>query len=223
MFSFSPRPLEDILAILFAFVVATAIHEFMHAWTALQLGDTTARDQGRITLDPTSHFEPFGFFGMVMIAIGYPFIGWGKPVPVAPWKMTKLPRDQRRRGMALVALAGPASNVVQAAIGAVVLQVVVRNGIEIGGALSVLDWFVRINILLAAFNMIPVPPLDGFNILNGILPEFWGPVLAPLAKYGFLVLILLFFIGGRLGGSIVDSLIGPVQTSLRDLMYRGLF
>src|SRR5690606_3653202 len=98
MFSLSPRPLEDILAILFAFVVATTIHEFMHAWTALKLGDTTARDQGRITLDPVSHFDPLGFFGMVMISIGYPFIGWGKPVPVAPWKMTKLPRDQRRRG-----------------------------------------------------------------------------------------------------------------------------
>ena len=75
----------------------------------LQLGDTTALDQGRITLNPVAHFEPFGFFGMVMIAIGYPFIGWGKPVPVAPWKMTRLPRGQRRRGMALVALAGPAS------------------------------------------------------------------------------------------------------------------
>jgi Zn-dependent protease len=222
MFSLSPRPLDDILAILFAFIVATAIHEFMHAWTALQLGDTTARDQGRITLNPVAHFEPFGFFGMVMIAIGYPFIGWGKPVPVAPWKMTRLPREQRRRGMALVALAGPASNVVQAALAAIVLQIVIRNGIDIGAGLDVLNWFVQINILLAAFNMIPIPPLDGFNILNGILPEFWGPVLAPLAKYGFPILILLFFIGGRLGGSVVDSLIGPVQNSLRDIMYYGL-
>jgi Zn-dependent protease len=222
MFSYSPRPLEDILAILLAFVIATAIHEFMHAWSALQLGDTTARDQGRITLNPVAHFEPFGFFGMVMIAIGYPFIGWGKPVPVAPWKMSRIPRDQRRRGMALVALAGPASNVVQAAVGAAVLQLVIRNGIDIGAGLDVLDWYVRINILLAAFNMIPVPPLDGFNILNGILPEFWGPVLAPLARYGFPILILLFFIGGRLGGSVVDSLIGPVQDTLRDILYHGL-
>jgi Zn-dependent protease len=222
MFSYSPRPLDDIFAILFAFVVATAIHEFMHAWTAYRLGDTTARDQGRITLNPVAHFEPFGFFGMVMIAVGYPFIGWGKPVPVAPWKMTRLPRDQRRHGMAIVALAGPLSNVVQAAVGAIALQLAVRNGVDLGAGLNVLDWYVQINILLAAFNMIPIPPLDGFNILNGILPEFWAPVLAPLAKYGFPILILLFFIGGRLGGSVVDSLIGPVQNSLRDILYHGL-
>lgn len=222
MFSASIRPLDDILAILFSFVVATAIHEFMHAWTAFKLGDTTARDQGRITLNPVAHFEPFGFFGMLMISIGYPFIGWGKPVPVAPWKMTKLPRSDRRRGMALVALAGPASNVVQAGIAAIVIQIAVRNGIDLGQVGFVLNWFVTINILLAAFNMIPIPPLDGFNILVGILPEFWGPVLAPIGRYGFLILILLFFVGGQLGGSIVDSLINPVRTTLTDIMYRGL-
>jgi Zn-dependent protease len=222
MLSYSLRPLDDILAILFAFIVATAIHEFMHAWTALQLGDTTARDQGRITLNPAAHFEPFGFFGMVMIAVGFPFIGWGKPVPVAPWKMTRMPRGQRRHGMALVALAGPASNVVQAGIAAIVIQVAVRNNIDLGRVGFVLGWFVTINILLAAFNMIPIPPLDGYNILTGILPEFWSPVLAPLAQYGFAILILLFFIGGQLGGSIVDSLINPVRDTLTNLMYHGL-
>jgi Zn-dependent protease len=222
MFSLSPRPLDDILAILFAFVVATSIHEFMHAWTAYKLGDTTARDQGRITLNPVAHFEPFGFFGMVMIAVGFPFIGWGKPVPVAPWKMTKLPRGQRRHGMAIVALAGPASNVVQAGLAAIVIQVAVRNDIDLGRVGFVLSWFVTINILLAAFNMIPIPPLDGFNILTGILPEFWAPVLQPLAQYGFMILILLFFIGGQIGGSIVDSLINPVRDSLTNIMYSGL-
>jgi Zn-dependent protease len=218
----SLRPLDDALAILVAFVIATAIHEFMHAWVALKLGDTTARDQGRITLNPLAHFEPVGFFGMVMIAVGFPFIGWGKPVPVAPWRMNRLPRERRKQGMALVALAGPVSNVVQAAIAVIPIQYAVRNGVDLGQVGFFLGWFVTVNILLASFNMIPIPPLDGFNILNGILPDFWQPILAPLARYGFPILILLFFIGGQVGGSIVDSLIDPVRNSLTDLLYRGL-
>lgn len=218
----SLRPLDDALAILAAFIVATAIHEFMHAWVALKLGDPTARDQGRITLNPLAHFEPVGFFGMVMIAVGFPFIGWGKPVPVAPWRMNRLPRDRRRQGMALVALAGPLSNVAQAAIAVIPIQYAARNDVDLGQAGFVLGWFVTVNILLASFNMIPIPPLDGFNILNGILPDFWQPILAPLARYGFLILILLFFVGGQIGGSIIDSLLDPVQSSLRDVLYRGL-
>ena len=220
--NFSLRPVDDIIAILLAFVVATSIHEFMHAWVAHKLGDDTARDQGRITLNPLSHFEPVGFFGMVMISIGFPFIGWGKPVPVAPRRMARIPRERRKQGLALVALAGPASNVVQAAIAVIPIQFAVRNGIDLGQVGFILGWYVTINILLASFNMIPIPPLDGFNILNGILPDFWTPILAPLARYGFPILILLFFIGGQLGGSIVDSLLQPVQNSLRELLYRGL-
>lgn len=220
--NFSLRPVDDIVAILIAFVIATSIHEFMHAWVAYKLGDDTARDQGRITLNPLSHFEPVGFFGMVMISIGFPFIGWGKPVPVAPWRMARVPRERRKQGLALVALAGPASNVVQAAIAVIPIQIAVRNGVDLGEVGFFLGWFVTINILLASFNMIPIPPLDGFNILSGILPDFWTPILAPLARYGFPILILLFFIGGQLGGSIVDSLLQPVQTSLRELLYRGL-
>lgn len=220
--NFSLRPVDDIVAILIAFVIATSIHEFMHAWVAYKLGDDTARDQGRITLNPLSHFEPVGFFGMVMISIGFPFIGWGKPVPVAPWRMARVSRERRKQGLALVALAGPASNVVQAAIAVIPIQIAVRNGGDLGEVGFFLGWFVTINILLASFNMIPIPPLDGFNILSGILPDFWTPILAPLARYGFPILILLFFIGGQLGGSIVDSLLQPVQTSLRELLYRGL-
>lgn len=220
--NFSLRPLDDVVAILIAFVVATTIHEFMHAAVALRLGDTTARDQGRITLNPLAHFEPVGFFGMVMIAIGFPFIGWGKPVPVSPWRLTRIDREHRHRGLALVALAGPVSNVVQAAVAVIPIQYAVRNDIELGRIGYFLGWFVTVNILLASFNMIPIPPLDGFNILNGMLPAFWQPILAPLARYGFPILLLLFFIGGQIGGSIVDSMLDPVQNSLTDMLYYGL-
>lgn len=220
--NFSLRPVEDVLAILIAFIIATTIHEFMHAAVAFRLGDTTARDQGRITLNPLAHFEPVGFFGMVMISIGFPFIGWGKPVPVAPWRMTRIARENRKRGLAMVALAGPLSNVVQAAVAVIPIQIAARNGIDLGQIGYALGWFVTVNVLLASFNMIPIPPLDGFNILNGLLPNFWQPILAPLARYGFPILLLLFFIGGQIGGSIVDSMIGPVQNSLTDLLYHGL-
>ena len=98
-------PTKQIVTVLVCFVVAISIHEFMHAFVALKLGDTTAQRQGRVTLNPVSHFEPFGFMGMVLIALGYNFIGWGKPVPVNPSQLRVLPADQRHRGMALVALA----------------------------------------------------------------------------------------------------------------------
>ena len=220
--SFSIRPLDDIIAILVSFIIATAIHEFMHAWVAWQLGDDTARNQGRITLNPASHFEPVGFFGMCMIAIGFPFIGWGKPVPVAPWRMSRIPRERRKLGLALVALAGPVSNIVQAAIAVIPIQIALRNGYDLGPVGEFLNWFVVINALLASFNLIPIPPLDGFNILNGILPDFWTPILEPLARYGFPILLLLIFVGGRIVGSIFESMAYPLRDTLTDLLYRGL-
>ena len=220
--NFSLRSPDDVIAILLSFIVATAIHEFMHAWVAWKLGDNTARDQGRITLNPLAHFEPVGFFGMVMISLGFPFIGWGKPVPVSPWRMTRLPRDRRRQGMALVAVAGPVSNIVQAAIAVIPIQYAVRNGVDLGRLGEFLNWFVVINALLASFNLIPVPPLDGFNILNGILPEFWTPILAPLARYGFAILLLLIFVGGQIGGSIFGSMAYPLRDTLTEFLYRGL-
>jgi Zn-dependent protease len=216
------RPIEDVIAILVSFVIAVTIHEFMHAWTAARLGDTTARDLGRITFNPVAHFEPFGFIGMVFIALGYPFIGWGKPVPVQPARFKGRWARNRGRGMLVVAAAGPLSNVAQAIVVAIPYQLAVRNGVDLGDAGFFMLWFIQINILLAAFNMIPIPPLDGHKILTGILPGFWRPVLAPLEQYGFILLMLLFFVGGNLGGSIVGGMIDPVQDTLFRIVFAGL-
>jgi Zn-dependent protease len=216
------REPDQIVAFLLSFVIATTIHELMHAWVAHRLGDNTARDLGRITLNPVEHFDPIGFFGMLMISIGFPFIGWGKPVPVNPARFTHRFGGDRERGMAIVAAAGPLSNVAQAAIAAVPVQIALRNGVELGQGLELLETFVLVNILLASFNMIPIPPLDGHKILMGILPGFWTPLLAPLERYGFLVLMLLYFIGGQLGSSIVGGVTGPVQRAIYDLVYVGL-
>jgi len=219
---FSLRPPEEVIALLVSFVIATSIHEFMHAWVAWRLGDDTARNLGRITLNPLSHFEPIGFFGMVMISLGFPFIGWGKPVPVNPSRLRRIFRGRPHTGMAIVAFAGPLSNVVQALIAAIPYQFAVRTGTDFGGLDFFLFWYIIVNILLAAFNMIPIPPLDGHKILTGILPAFWYPVLAPLERYGFLILILLLFIGGRAGSSIVGGMIDPVRDTLTRLVFVGL-
>jgi Zn-dependent protease len=221
-FSANIREPSQIVAFLVSFVIATTIHEFMHAWVAHKLGDNTARSLGRITLNPVEHFDPIGFFGMVMISIGFPFIGWGKPVPVNPSRFTHRFAGDRQRGMAIVAAAGPISNVAQALIAAIPYQMVIRNGMETGRGFDFLTTFILVNALLASFNMIPIPPLDGHKILMGILPHFWTPILAPLERYGFLVLMLLFFVGGQLGSEIVGGILNPVQNAILQMVNFGL-
>jgi len=217
------REPDQIIAFLISFVVAITIHEVMHAWSAYKLGDSTARDLGRITLNPMMHFDPIGFFGMVMISIGFPFIGWGKPVPVSPSRFTHSFAQHRKRGMALVAFAGPLSNVAQALIAAIPIQLANRGHIELSGQTAMMvETFMLVNVLLASFNMIPVPPLDGHKILMGILPDFWRPVLAPLEQYGFMILLLLFFVGGQLGGSLVNGIMVPVRQLIFDAVYFGI-
>lgn len=211
-------PLKQIVVVLVCFIIAIAIHEFMHAFVALKLGDTTAQSLGRVTLDPVSHFEPFGFMGMVLISLGYNFIGWGKPVPVNPSRLTVLPPDQRHRGMALVALAGPLTNVVLAAIAAMVVRSMQGTGAQSGDIYYIVRWFFWVNVLLASFNFIPLPPLDGYKIMTGILPRFWTPVLAPLERYGFLILFLIFFLGGRMGASLTGEMINPVRNLLTRIL-----
>ncbi len=222
MRSFSLNEPRQIIAMLASFIIATSIHEFMHAWTAWRLGDDTARRLGRITLNPASHFEPFGLFGMIMISLGFPFIGWGKPVPVNPSALRRIFRGRPQTGMAIVAFAGPLSNVAQALVAAIPIQIAARTGSNLGGLDFFLVWFIYVNILLASFNMIPVPPLDGHKILTGLLPAFWYPILAPLERYGFVILLLLIFVGGGTGASLIGGMIDPVQNSLTQLVFAGL-
>lgn len=209
--------------VLVSFVIAITIHEFMHAWSAHKLGDDTAKRLGRITLNPVEHFDPIGFFGMVLIAMGFPFIGWGKPVPVQPGNFRGSWARRRKEGMLVVAAAGPLSNISQAIIVAIPFQYMWRNGLGPDGVLEFMQVFININILLAAFNMIPVPPLDGYKILTGILPNFWTPILRPLEQYGFMVLFLFIIIGNQLGaGSVLSSMISPVYSGLQRIVYAGL-
>lgn len=195
----------DIITRLIAFIVAITIHEFMHAFTAYKLGDPTAARLGRITLNPVAHFDPLGFIFLLLILFGIPALAWGKPVPFNPGNF----RDPKR-GALLVAAAGPLSNLVQATIFALPLWVApdaVNNAPPF--ITSLLYSLIVINLLLAAFNVIPIPPLDGHKILTGLLPDFWYPILAPLERYGFTVLILVIFVPRFIGLDLLGPMIGP--------------
>ncbi len=209
-FGFSPPRPEVIVAILVAFIVGTTFHEFAHAWTAQKLGDDTAERQGRVTLNPISHFDPVGFIGMLLIAIGGFGIGWGKPVPINAAKLRG-----RQRGFVLAILAGPLSNVLLALIFAIPIRLGAPPLPDFPNQL--VSQMIVINMLLAAFNLIPIPPLDGFRILSGILPRFWQPFLAPLEQYGVFVLLILIFFGG-FGMSILIPMYQPVFQALQRLV-----
>src|SRR5215211_3246289 len=159
--------LSYILVELAIVLVSLTIHEAAHAWSAEQLGDPTARLLGRVSLNPVVHIDPIGTLLLPLLAAysGLPIIGWAKPVPV---NVSRLRRG--RRDFMLVAAAGPISNVLQAIVGALIVRMLVGGAIETGVWPNILVQFVGVNLLLAFFNLVPVPPLDGGNVLAGLLP-----------------------------------------------------
>lgn len=190
---------DYMVATIIAFVIGITVHEFMHAWSAWKLGDSTALRQGRVTLNPVSHFDPLGFIFMILLALGLAPIAWGRPVPVNPALLQGGPH-----GMAITAVAGPASNLVIAIAVMIPLRL---GGLEFDGFAGLLiRQIVWLNLLLAAFNMIPIPPLDGSKILAGILPNYWYQYMAPLQQYGVAILLLLVF----LGGGVLQEMYRPV-------------
>lgn len=214
--------LQLIAALLITFVVAITVHEFMHAWTAWMLGDDTARHLGRITLNPAAHFDPIGALMFLFIALGFPALAWGRPVPVNDFRLRPMGRFGRQGSMALVALAGPASNLVMGAVAAGLLQFAPSLGLRLGPVEQFLWIFMIVNFSLVAFNMIPLPPLDGSRILTALLPPFWRPVLAPLERYGIPILFLILVFGRGLGGSIIGAITEPVRQLLMRIFASGL-
>ena len=174
-------------------------HEMAHAWTADRLGDPTARLLGRVSFNPIVHADPIGtvLFPLLAIIGGVPIIGWAKPVPVVVSRLRR-----QRRDYVLVAAAGPASNLVLAVVAAVILAMlpvspVVLDEPNVSAPIATfLSLAVRLNILLAVFNMLPIPPLDGGNVLSGLLPRRFASVLDQIRPYGFLLLYALLFTNG---------------------------
>ena len=206
--------LTEVLIVLVVLIASLSVHEAAHAFAADRLGDPTARQLGRLSLNPAVHIDPIGtlLFPLIAYMTGVPLIGWAKPVPVNP-RLLKHPK----RDFALIAAAGPASNLVMAAIGAVALSAA-RNaagpGDIVGGALTgplmaLLFTFAIVNVLLAVFNMIPVPPLDGGNVLLGLLPAAPARLIEQMRPYGILILYALMLTGA------LNTLLGPVVGYLR--------
>jgi Zn-dependent protease len=203
---------QDGILIAIFLLVAFPVHEFSHALVAYRLGDGTAKLFGRLTLNPTVHFDPFGGLMIVLTALapGGLLLGWAKPTPVNPSNL----RD-RRNGEVLVALAGPASNLVMASLGACLFRILffgVQADLPVL-AYQIIDSFVVFNVGLAIFNMIPVPPLDGSALLFRLVsPQTAWRIRPVLSQYGFIILIvgILFFSQGlgRVIYGFADVLLG---------------
>jgi Zn-dependent protease len=185
------------------------IHEFSHAFVAYRLGDDTAARQGRLTLNPLRHLDPLG--SLMIFFVGF---GWAKPVPVNPWNL----QHGSRTGYALVAAAGPASNLLLAALMAMLWRVGLFNDASKDIVQFVLI-FMSINVALCLFNMIPLAPLDGSGVLSGIVGERGARMLASLQTYGPLLLMGLFmmsYISPRFNimGGILSSGVNAVMRLL---------
>jgi Zn-dependent protease len=181
---FSDRPIEALIAAAVALLVGLTFHEFSHALLADQLGDGRPRAMGRLTLNPIPHIDPIGA-AMLLIA-GF---GWAKPVLVNPAALAG-----GRRGMAIVAIAGPIANLVVAIGFAVVYRVLDLTGLEQGFLLELVRLIVAFNVLLALFNLIPIPPLDGSNVLLAFLPPRQALQFQQYAQYGVFLLLLLIIL-----------------------------
>jgi Zn-dependent protease len=192
----------DFAGIFISFIVllfSLTVHEMAHAWTADRLGDPTARLLGRVSLNPIVHADLIGtvIFPLVSLATGAMLIGWAKPVPV---NLRYL--HHPRRDYILVAAAGPASNLVLAVFAAILLAIVPISPQTLGESnvsipiAKVLSGLVYLNVLLAVFNLLPIPPLDGGNVLAGLLPPNLAELFNKIRPYGFVLLYVLIFTSG---------------------------
>ncbi len=188
-------------------IVSLTVHEAAHAWAADRLGDSTARLLGRLSLNPLVHIDPVGtvVFPLVALTTGLPLIGWAKPVPV-DFRNLGAPR----RDFALIAAAGPASNLLMALAGAGVFGLMRGGDGELGLAAYGIGMFVVLNVLLAVFNMFPIPPLDGGNVLMGGLPPSVSAVNGRIRPYGIFVLYALMLSG------VLFQVVRPVQSFILD-------
>jgi Zn-dependent protease len=198
-------------------LVGFPIHEFSHAFAADRLGDRTARWMGRLSLDPRRHFDPLGGLILILSAVGFGLpIGWAKPTPVNPTNLSG-----GHRGEAMVALAGPASNLIMAAAAAIsirligaspALQDVIVGSDVLEMVYRVVLFFIWINAALFIFNLLPVPPLDGWTVLKGLVSPYNAYRLRQVEQYGIFLLLAVFLGGGRLilplAGGIFELLTG---------------
>ncbi len=188
------------------FLFAVTFHELAHGYVAWNLGDPTAKNAGRLTLNPLKHLDPLGVIAFIIMKIG-----WARPVPVNP-RYFKDPQ----KGMLLVALAGPGANLVLAVASAILVKLLLLAPAlpmfilkPVAGMLVASVW---INVMLAVFNCLPIPPLDGSKVLMGLLPPDMARSYEKLEPFGFILLLILFYLG------IISRVIMPIITFANNLL-----
>jgi Zn-dependent protease len=199
-------------------IASLSVHEAAHAWAADRLGDPTARHLGRLSLNPAVHIDPIGtlLFPVIAMLTNVPLIGWAKPVPVDFRHL-----EHPKRDFALIAAAGPASNILMAVVCAVIYAILptpapgdIAGRVIMTAPRDIFLWFTYLNVMLAVFNMVPVPPLDGGNVLLGVLPPAGARVIELLRPYGFLVLYALMLSG------VLSYLLGPIAIGVVRFLLR---
>jgi Zn-dependent protease len=224
----------DILLVVIQFAAvlfAISIHEASHAWMANRFGDPTAKLQGRITLNPIAHIDPIGtiIFPLLLAIMGAPVFGWAKPVMVNPFNL----RDPRRANI-FISAAGPVSNIVCSSVGIAIFLILKRVNVIGLGELSrllyhlqglegtrpgiltlVLFYLILINIFLAIFNLIPIPPLDGSGIIEGMLKGEALHQYQKIKPYGFIILIIIIYVGA------LDIIARPIFSIVLNIIFRG--
>src|SRR5208337_2731139 len=221
---------RDVVTIFFQIVVllfAISVHESAHAWMANRLGDPTAKMLGRISLNPIVHIDPFGtiIMPLLLILVGFPPFGWAKPTPVDTRNFKNLMRDD-----ILTAVAGPVSNFLTAFLSVIALAIVLHGsgggigslfrGVDIGSPLAQLFYFaIRINVILAVFNLIPLPPLDGSHVIRHFLSY---DTLRVYDRVGYFGLIIVLFILPLAGCNIVGNMIAPFLAFFMALLVQFL-
>ncbi|MBR1729191.1 MAG: site-2 protease family protein [Selenomonadaceae bacterium] len=194
--------LMHIIAGLPGLIIAMTVHEFAHAVTAVALGDPTPRMQGRLTLNPLAHIDPFGLLMLFLVRFG-----WAKPVMINPYNFKNPRRDD-----ILVSLAGPFSNLVTAFVALLVMVLLVKFGVHMTAGMNMVFSLILIyNINFAIFNMIPIPPLDGSQVLKQLLPYELAQKYRELERYSFLILIVFLMT------PILGEILVPMQRMILHL------
>lgn len=186
--------LLETLTFVIPLVLSLTVHEWAHAYSAYRLGDDTAERMGRLTLNPIPHIDPIGT--LLLPIMGIPF-GWAKPVPVNP---ARFRRDvNMRKGMMITASAGPASNIVLAVLCVIVIGLMIRFGVQEDALNAFLGQAFVLNIILAVFNMLPIYPLDGSRVADGLMPYKWRPAWEKFVQYGPMALLAVIVLPRLVG------------------------
>lgn len=185
-------------------IFSVIVHEIAHGFVALKFGDTTAKDAGRLTLNPMKHIDPFGsiLFPMMMAFLKGPVFGWAKPVPYNPNNLRNPKRDS-----GLIAAAGPLTNMALAVVFAILARLLMfaPESAFVAALFLLFNIIIQMNLALAFFNLLPIPPLDGSGILFSLLPRSTYRLQRFLLQYGFIILIIVIFAGLNFLGPLITS------------------